>query len=61
LKIINHLVTAPNGGYRVMAAASGRHVARLLFQRASVLIADLVRAEGRGASGLQGRRTSRYA
>ena len=26
-----------------MAAASGRHVARLLFQSASVLIADLVR------------------
>jgi hypothetical protein len=30
------------GGSRAMAAASGRHAARLVFQNASVLIADLV-------------------
>jgi hypothetical protein len=35
--------TVPNGGYRVMAPPSGRHVARLLFQSASVLIADSAR------------------
>jgi hypothetical protein len=33
------------GGYRVMAAASGRHAARLVFQSASVLIADSARPE----------------
>jgi hypothetical protein len=34
-------------GHRVTAAASGRHVARLLFQSASVLIADSVAGGGR--------------
>ncbi|HYV80102.1 MAG TPA: hypothetical protein VE979_18400, partial [Streptosporangiaceae bacterium] len=34
------------GGYRAMPATGDRHAARLVFQSASVLIADLVRIAG---------------
>jgi hypothetical protein len=38
-----HQLTVHIGGYRAMPATGDRHAARLVFQSASVLIADLVR------------------
>jgi hypothetical protein len=38
-----HLTATHSGGYRAMPATGDRHAARLVFQSASVLIADLVR------------------
>jgi hypothetical protein len=52
--------TVHNGGYRAMPAASNHHAARLVFQSASVLIADSVSIGHRAGGSHAAYRTSSY-